>query len=86
MFIIDEAHHASAKSYRKIIDMIEKEFKRYRKIGLTATPIRTRQKEKEILGNIFSDDICYSIDLNTLIDRGILSKPIFKEYDTNDEN
>ena len=82
--IIDEAHHAIAKSYRKIIDMIEeKSLNWYRIIGLTATPIRTREKEKGLLGNIFTDGICYSIDLKTLINRGILAKPIFKEYDTN---
>lgn len=82
--IIDEAHHAVAKSYRKIIDMLEeKSLNWYRVIGLTATPLRTNEKEKGLLGTIFTDGICYSIDLKTLINRGILSKPIFKEYDTN---
>lgn len=82
--VIDEAHHAVARSYRKIIDMLEeKSTNWYRVIGLTATPIRTSEKEKGLLGKIFTDGICYSIDLKTLINRGILAKPILKEYDTN---
>ena len=82
--VIDEAHHASAKSYRNIISILEKESKKYLKIiGLTATPIRTAKKEEKYLGTIFSDNICYSVDLDTLIDNGILSKPILREFDTN---
>ena len=61
----------------------EKSTNWYRLIGLTATPIRTSEKEKGLLGKIFTEEICYSIDLKTLINRGILAKPIFKEYDTN---
>ncbi|MVO69985.1 tetratricopeptide repeat protein [Paeniclostridium sordellii] len=81
--IIDEAHHAVAKSYRNIINILESTCKKDLKIiGLTATPMRTDEKEKGLLGKIFSDNICYSVDLNTLINKGILSQPVLRSFDT----
>lgn len=81
--IIDEAHHATAKTYRNIINMVEKSCENNVKIiGLTATPTRTNENEKGLLGKIFTDGICYSIDLKTLINNGILSKPEFIDLKT----
>lgn len=73
--VIDEAHHATALSYRKIVDYIETKDVTLKMIGLTATPFRTSQKEEGLLGKIFTDDIIFKIDLATLIKRGILSTP-----------
>ncbi len=81
--IIDEAHHATARTYRKIKEYLESKVKNLKIIGLTATPFRTDEKEKGLLGKIFEDDIVYDIDLKTLINKSILSKPIFEECDTN---
>lgn len=83
--VIDEAHHAIAKSYRNIIGILEKYCKNYLKIiGLTATPTRTNDNEKGLLKKmVFRDDICYSVDLNTLITEGILSEPKFYSKKTN---
>ena len=83
--VIDEAHHAIAKSYRNIISILEKHCKNYIKIiGLTATPTRTNDNEKGLLKKmVFKDDICYSVDLNTLIADGILSEPKFYSINTN---
>lgn len=81
--VIDEAHHAVAKTYREIIKIVTKARKSWiRIIGLTATPMRTSEKEKGLLGKIFTDGICYSVDLKTLINRGILSTPKLREFDT----
>lgn len=81
--IIDEAHHAVAKSYRNIINILEEKCTKDLKIiGLTATPMRTDEKEKGLLGRIFTDNICYSIDLNDLINKKILATPILREFDT----
>ncbi|MGL5756585.1 MAG: DEAD/DEAH box helicase family protein [Paraclostridium sp.] len=81
--VIDEAHHAVAKSYRNIIEILESTCKKDLKIiGLTATPMRSDEKEEGLLGKIFSDNICYSVDLNTLINKGILSTPVLREFDT----
>lgn len=80
--VIDEAHHATAKTYREIIDVLNQKAKRVKILGLTATPYRTAKKEKGLLKKIFTNDIVYGVDLSTLISRGILSEPIFKELKT----
>ncbi len=88
--IIDEAHHSTAKTYRKTIDYIKGKVKHVKLIGLTATPFRTADSEKGLLAKIYTDGIkngivqkgdigiTYEIDLKELINRQILSKPIFE--------
>ena len=63
-------------------------------IGLTATPFRTAEREQGLLAKIFQDGvqneevkrghvgITYQIGLKDLINRQILSKPIFESYYT----
>ena len=85
-FVIDEAHHAVARSYQTIIQYVREEAQKngthVGMIGLTATPYRTNEAEKGALGKIFTDNIIYSIDLDTLIKKGILSIPEFKTVET----
>jgi len=81
--IIDEAHHATAKSYRRIIDYVKETATNVKLLGLTATPFRTSEKEKGLLGKIFTDDIVYKIDLVTLVKKGILSTPVQENCETN---
>ncbi|WP_442598101.1 DEAD/DEAH box helicase [Neobacillus sp. D3-1R] len=81
--VIDEAHHATAKTYRKIMEVIDKRTNRFRVLGLTATPFRTKLEERGLLKKIFQDDIVYEVSLKSLISRGILAEPIFKELKTN---
>ena len=80
--IIDEAHHSTAKSYRSIIETLRSSFRNFHMLGLTATPWRTAQKERGLLKRVFSDDIVYKVDLKTLIARGILAEPKFRELRT----
>lgn len=81
--VIDEAHHSTAKSYRKIIDRLSEENKNWFKLlGLTATPFRTSESEKGLLKTVFEDDIVYGVDLKTLINREILADPVFIELNT----
>lgn len=80
--IIDEAHYAVAKSYKKIIKYVEEHSKSMKMLGLTATPFRTSDDEQGALKQIFTDDIVYKTDLETLIKKGILAKPYFDEYST----
>lgn len=80
--VIDEAHHATAKTYRKLIENIKQNVKKFRLLGLTATPTRTAENEKGLLQKVFPDDIIFKIDLKTLIRLGILSEPIFEEVET----
>ena len=80
--VIDEAHHATAKTYRKLIKNIQEKVSHFQMLGLTATPFRTSEKEKGLLAKVFPDDIVYKIDLRTLIRLGILSEPYFEEVST----
>lgn len=82
LLVIDEAHHAVATTYRKIIDNLRGQVKGFSVLGLTATPMRTAEKERGYLKVVFQDDIIYKVDMRTLITRGILSQPIFKEVNT----
>ena len=80
--VIDEAHHAVAKSYRKIIDHVFKKAASAKLLGLTATPFRTSEEEAGALKQIFTDDIVYKTDLDTLIKKEILAKPVCQEFNT----
>jgi ATP-dependent helicase IRC3 len=80
--VVDEAHHATAKTYRKLIKNLQEKVEQFRMIGLTATPFRTAELEQGLLAKVFPDDIIYKVDLRTLINRGILSEPIFEEINT----
>lgn len=81
--VIDEAHHAPASEYRKIIRYMQQYGGDFRLLGLTATPFRTAEKEQGLLNKLFPDDIIYKIDLRTLIEYGILAEPVFHPVDTN---
>lgn len=92
--IVDEAHHSTAKTYRKIIEYVKTSVPNVKLIGLTATPFRTADDEQGLLAKIYEDGlqggkmvhgnigITYQIGLKELINRRILSKPIFESYYT----
>ena len=80
--IIDEAHHATAKSYRKLIDYVNEKCNCVKLLGLTATPFRTADNERGLLKKIFTDDIVFKTDLKDLIKKEILSRPQFEECST----
>ncbi len=88
LLVVDEAHHATAKTYRKLINDIKQNLKdrgnidSFRMLGLTATPFRTDESEKSLLKKVFPDDIIFSEHLRTLIIRGILAEPIFENLET----
>lgn len=94
--IVDEAHHSTAKTYRKVIDYVKKKVPNVKLIGLTATPFRTAEAEQGLLAKIYSDGIkngqvvhgdigiTYQIGLKELINRQILAKPIFESYYTDE--
>lgn len=81
--VIDEAHHAVAKSYKKIIQYVADHTKSMKLLGLTATLFRTSEDEQGALKQVFTDDIVYKTDLDTLIKKGILATPTFIDCNTN---
>ncbi len=95
--IIDEAHHSTAKTYRRIIDYVKSKVPNLKLIGLTATPFRTAENEQGLLARIYGDGIklgrpvhgdvgiTYQIGLKELINRRILAKPIFESFYTDEK-
>lgn len=95
--IVDEAHHSTAKTYRKVIDYVKTKIPDLKIIGLTATPFRTAEEEQGLLAKIYTDGIfngqvvygdvgiTYQIGLKELINRQILAKPIFESFYTDEE-
>ncbi|MDO4926762.1 MAG: DEAD/DEAH box helicase [Turicibacter sp.] len=77
--VVDEAHHASAPTYEKILNYLKEKVPNLKLLGLTATPFRSDARH---LSDIFPDDIAYKVDLTDLIKRGILSLPHFEECQT----
>jgi ATP-dependent helicase IRC3 len=88
LVVIDEAHHATAKTYQKLITAIRKNLtdrghaSGFQLLGLTATPFRTDASEQGLLKQVFPGDIVFSEHLRNLITRGILSEPVFEELVT----
>lgn len=92
--VVDEAHHATAKTYRTLIDLIKGYVPQVKIIGLTATPFRTLEAEKGLLSTIFKDGIidgrvvqgqsgiAFQVGLQDLIGRQILSRPVMDMYET----
>ncbi len=88
LLVVDEAHHATAKTYRKLINAIKENFEKrqkqddFRMLGLTATPFRSNETEAGLLKKVFPDDIIFSEHLRNLITKGILAEPIFENLTT----
>jgi len=88
LLVVDEAHHATAKTYRKLINAVKDNLKKrghdngFKMLGLTATPFRTDESEKSLLKLVFPNDIIFSEHLRNLIAKGILAEPIFENLKT----
>lgn len=67
LLVIDEAHHACAKSYRRVIDYYRKN-PRLKVLGVTATPDRA---DEEALGQIF-ESVAFEYGIKEGIDNGWL--------------
>lgn len=88
LLVVDEAHHATAKTYRKLINAVKDDLSKrghhngFQMLGLTATPFRTDESEKGLLKLVFPNDIIFSEHLRNLVARGILAEPIFENLET----
>ena len=71
VLVIDEAHHAAAKTYRRIIDRAKELNPETMVLGLTATP---RRADKKALRSIF-DNMADQVTLGELIQTGHLVRP-----------
>jgi superfamily II DNA or RNA helicase len=64
--VVDEFHHAAAKSYRKVLDSLQDAFL----LGLTATPFRG---DRQDIAQLCKGNIIVNAELRTGIDSGILA-------------
>ena len=74
--IVDECHHATAETYRKIIDYFEPEFL----LGLTATPERMDNQD---VFDLFDKNVPYELRLRDAIINGLVVP--FKYYGIRDQ-
>lgn len=75
LILVDEAHHATAASYRKIIDHFRGLNPNLKVLGVTATP---RRADNTAMGLVF-DSVAYELSILTAIEEGWLV-PIEQEY------
>ena len=85
VIVVDEAHHAIAPSYKRIINAVREKCPDTKLLGLTATPIRYTDAGTISLLKLFEQKIIYAISLSKLIADGTLAKPINLKRETNVE-
>lgn len=85
IIVVDEAHHTFARSYQDTINYLFKYRSDAKLLGLTATPIRSNDKDSAGLLSFFDKNIIYSISLGHLICKGILADPVFTRIETNED-
>jgi len=81
--IFDEAHHAPAPSYRKLITSLRDRCKDMHLVGLTATPVYSDENLEGWLTKLFPQGILYQLTPQYLMAQGILAKPIPEQQKTN---
>ena len=71
MVVIDEGHHAAAKTYRRVIDAVLEDNDSAEIVGFTATPNRGDGKG---LRSVFNN-CAHQIEIGSLIQEGFLVRP-----------
>lgn len=80
IIIIDESHHATSATYRKVVDYFRNLKRNLKVVGITATPNRS---DGTALGTIF-DSVAYQMTTCDAVDQGWLV-PVKQEYVVVDE-
>lgn len=70
--VLDEAHHAPARSFRRLIETARRAGVRV--IGATATPTRTVPAERATLSALFDSTVITRIPLQQLVERSVLAR------------
>lgn len=81
--VFDEAHHAPANSYRKLLERLRDDFPGLFLLGLTATPTYSDERRAGWLAKLFPQGILSSVSRGRLMAAGILSKPHLEDRRTN---
>ena len=72
ILVIDEAHHAAADSYMRVIKKVKNDNQNVKILGVTATSVRG---DKKGLSEVF-DNCCDQITVHELISSGHLVRPV----------
>lgn len=91
--VIDEAHHAVAANYQKVLKRIKSLNPYMVLLGLTATPVRMNEYEQQRLIHLFNIDsniakqkgrhgYVYEVTMKQLLKSGFLAKPYYEKIDT----
>lgn len=81
--VFDEAHHAAAPSYRRLIESLREKYPDMYLLGLTATPTASTESKKMWLSKLFPQSTISQVTLDELMAQNILSQPKFKKINTN---
>lgn len=73
--VVDEAHHASAPSYHRLLTQLRAAGCSL--LGLTATPVRMNDDEELRLHALFDRHVIHQVTRRSLIEQGILAAPSF---------
>ena len=82
LVIFDEAHHAPAPSYRKLLTSLRDRCKDMYLLGLTATPVYSDENVQGWLNKLFPQGILYQVTPQSLMAQGILAKPLPEQQKT----
>ena len=83
LFIVfDEAHHAPAPTYRRLITSLQERFPEAVVLGLTATPTYADESKIGWFEKLFPQKVLYQVKFQTLQASGILAKPNFEYIKT----
>ncbi|MDB5310202.1 MAG: putative helicase [Gemmataceae bacterium] len=80
--VFDEAHHAPAPSYRRLVQGLRDRCPNLHLLGLTATPTHTEVNKRGWLHRLFPQGIVYQVDPQTLMAAGVLARPVLEEART----
>ncbi len=80
--VFDEAHHAPAPSYRKLIQDLRERCNQMYLLGLTATPVYSDERLQGWLSDLFRQNIIYQVTPQSLMAERILAKPITEQERT----
>ena len=80
--VFDEAHHAPANTYRRLLQGLIGEVPGVHILGLTATPTYTDEKKRGWLAKLFPQGKSEPATANKLMAEGILARPRSLDVDT----
>ncbi|MCB2205034.1 DEAD/DEAH box helicase family protein [bacterium] len=80
--VFDEAHHAPAPTYRKLMLAIHQKYPASVHLGLTATPTYSDERRIGWLKKVFPQGIVHQVLASDLMAAGVLSRPVLEQPST----